>query len=452
MLLKKTSVNKTLSFIPQNTSTLPISRSLIVPNKYDVIPDAQQANWLLVSMHHAEKIQRYVDRFPKEGDEYGCPSTLIWSGTKGNNVPVALYSNKKTGFVFNSHQIIVPQADLIAWNSEGKLSPEFLKHDAEDGLGGRHVSKYPNKAMYRRYPMNPGDTHPLIDTTNLARNEHVVDQKTSIYHPVGSAAVFAKNIWRKFHKSFPHYSDHINPTIMKLNEAIVFQRQSNPIAGLIITDTPVDGETAYELLRILQDNSSFMFYLYDNSSPEHIIRYLDNDDAIQLLQQPFNFKVVFEGAQPYKGFSSLLESPTPALPASIPQAPMSPEPVPPAPMSPAPPLTISRQLAPVSPMSILQPPTLDSIKKAFFKSHEQQKSAQWFQWFRRTGINRHMSMESIIDHARGDHHDYTGNRSYQVLHALGYMNEKKEVIGALRDLLASAADKAGDVHISRNQW
>lgn len=130
------------------------------------------------------------------------------------------------------------------------------------------TSKYPNKKGY--YRTGVGNT---VFVTNLAANEHLPGKKESVYHTSkGNAELFAKNIWRKFYKS----SRYITDGIMRLNEALVFQKaEVNPIAGLILLPQNLAQETTTELLNILKANNSLKLFLYDPKAQEHIVRYLD---------------------------------------------------------------------------------------------------------------------------------------------------------------------------------
>ena len=285
--------------------------------KYERIPPATKANWMLFSMHGIPGINAYLNHFPgiyeqpKEPDYQhvkACSVSLLWSGTAGNNVPIHTFGPLTTGFVLNPSLIEIPQADLIAYRSGGRVVEEKLKTETDvygDFGSTRQTSKYPQKAGYTRTGMGQG-----VFATNLARNEHLPgDKKLAIYHPKGRADVFAKNIWRKYFKTGKyHYPDRENfyrdrENIMRLNEGIAFQKQENqnPIAGLLITDTPSQ-EISIQLLDIMKQNPSLDLYLYSKHSPEHIVRVLNNNEGRHLLEHTVLFESAFKNARAFSGF------------------------------------------------------------------------------------------------------------------------------------------------------
>lgn len=272
--------------------------------KHETFPQKDEANWLLFSMHKIEGIKGYLQKFESDFKKKGCSATLLWSGNNGSNVPVETFGDEYIGFVLDSHHIEVPQADVVAYRSGGKVSKEVLKKDAKSsnewGYSTGYASKYPNKSGYYRTAM--GQT---IFTTNLARHENIPGTKGSIYHSKGTAETFAKNIWRKFHKPPKnHLHPYVSNGIMRRNEAIVFQKDNvNPIIGLIITQTPTP-EMAQQLLQILESNKSLKLYFYDKTANEHIVRYINNEQAQKYLKGNLNFYLAFEKASPFKGFSS----------------------------------------------------------------------------------------------------------------------------------------------------
>ncbi|MFA5959675.1 MAG: hypothetical protein WC785_04095 [Tatlockia sp.] len=263
--------------------------------KHERIPEQSEANWLLFSMHAAEGIEYLLKNFPKPGSEKGCCSSVLWSGTKGNNVPVKHFQDVHIGIVLDPRYVAVPQADLVAFASLGQVVQEQNKE----------ASKYGTKKGYERVGRG--------FATNLARHEHLPgESKQSLYHDEGSAELFAKNIWRKYHKpkTDKQYSldkeDYINNGIMKLNEAIVFQKEAiNPIAGLLIVDTPLE-DTAEDLCNILRNNPNLNLYLYDRTAGEHLVRVLSNQEGIAFFQKRPFFEDTFAQAKPFKGLQPAL--------------------------------------------------------------------------------------------------------------------------------------------------
>lgn len=265
-----------------------------MPDKYETIPNSDEANYLLISMHTIAGINAYLRDFPKNGYYKGVSATVLWSGIEGSNVPVIPFGNQFFGVVLAPAFLEVPQADTVASGSYGRIYSEYKKNT---------TSKYPNKKGYYRSS---------FFTTNLARNEHIAGTKESIYHPTGSPEIFAKNIWRKFHKPYtPKYAVHpfcYDEQMMYLNEAIVFQKFGfNPIDGLVIRAMP----SPYyrdELLNILIKYPKLKLYLYDINSKEHIVRWVDNATGQNHLRQSVSFESAFNAASPFKKFSADLLS------------------------------------------------------------------------------------------------------------------------------------------------
>lgn len=98
-----------------------------------------------------------------------------------------------------------------------------------------------------------------------------------IWHKVGSAAIFAANVWRKFHKR----------NKKSLNELLALQKESeNPINGIIIRAdifNKIDDNQKQLLINILQAHPNLKMFIYDTRLKEHIVREADNKKAIDFL-------------------------------------------------------------------------------------------------------------------------------------------------------------------------
>ena len=265
------------------------------PRRYETRkPTINQSNFLLFSMHGLQGINHYLKNFPK--DKTAVSATLLYSGAAGYNVPVQTFEaeTRYTGFVIDPKKIDMPQADKIAYKSQGYVAKEFKKNNTSIN-GEKYTSKYPNKAGYLR---------PMGYATNLARHERR-QQGESTYHDVGSAKTFGGNIWHKFFKWTAPSHQHQPPdknNAMRLNEALVFQKGDvNPITGLFLTKTP-DRAMANGLKEILHDNPTLKLYLYDIDAKENIVRWLDNGEAQKYLgQRNLDFNQAFTNATPFGG-------------------------------------------------------------------------------------------------------------------------------------------------------
>jgi hypothetical protein len=301
--IKHTSSEKTSSsmFSKFSWGSGLFSRLFSRKEKYEIMPTNKQASYVLYSMRSIIEINRLLYYFPRaEEDKYGCRATLAWSGIKNYNVPVQCYGDQSIGLVLDEKCITVPEADTWAKNSRGmRHDKEILKADAID-------YKYPTKNLTTKFPQKAGyymnTFGEKIFVTNLARYERLPGKTGHIYHPEGSAYIFARNIWRKFFKPHkPNKDALVEHGIMLLNEARAFQNSiKNPIKGLMITCTPSKGD-ALALALLLKEKPSLKLYLYDVKAEEHIMRYMENQDAQEFLKaSKRDFNAAFKMAIPYK--------------------------------------------------------------------------------------------------------------------------------------------------------
>lgn len=279
--------------------------------KFNEIPSTENSNYLIFSMHSLAGIAAYLDDFPdgiSQMQNKGCSATLIWSGIEGKNTPVSTYSTSenpyRVGFVLNPELLNTPQADLYARNSGGMLQKELCKKDAFYGEK-KLVTNDPDKAGYYR----DGGRHPTF-TTNLAKHEKLAKGK-SVYHPEGRHDILAKNIWRKyFHKPGKYMINH-QLMMMKYNEVICYEKSEfNPICGLLVSQE-INQATAKTLLAHFETNPHLKLYFYNFLAKEHIVRWIDNAQAIAYLkaivqrgQTPEEFNKAFAEAQKFQGYDT----------------------------------------------------------------------------------------------------------------------------------------------------
>jgi Ankyrin repeats (3 copies) len=88
--------------------------------------------------------------------------------------------------------------------------------------------------------------------------------------------------------------------------------------------------------------------------------------------------------------------------------------------------------------------TLETIKRRFLALHNNHMRSQWFSFFRHSGVNDTMNIQAIVAHAQGNSPGFTGQRSYEVLLSLAYMNQQKQVTGTLKTLLESENYRLSD--------
>jgi hypothetical protein len=203
--------------------------------KHETFPQPKEAKWALFSMGDVARIEYYLSNFPTHGDvalsmnqQKACSSTLIWSGTSGNNVPVSLFQGAKLGFVLNPELIDVPHAEFVAYRT-GSLIPKEVKKDgivlSNDYGSTTESSKFPEKKG-RRGMVTGQDFY----TTNHAKWARWEGDKGT-YHDKGSAERFAQNVWRRYYKP---KGRNCGSGEMALNEALVIQKDKNlnPIQGI----------------------------------------------------------------------------------------------------------------------------------------------------------------------------------------------------------------------------
>jgi hypothetical protein len=286
---------------------------LIMHKKSEYLPHVGESNYLLISMQSIKEIKSNLKKFPSSTGIDGCVGTLLWSGIKGNNIPVTLNPDRSLnqfgiGVVLNPEQLKIPQGDLSCATSDGQLQVEVFKKDAitrnifgVDPCVTRNKSKrgYYQKTIF-------GDSY----TTNLAKYEKKPDQ-AGVSNDEGTPSVLAGNIWRKyFNNKRNHHRNADNVEIMHQNRALCFRKEKqNPIVGFVITQY-IDKNTAQVLKRKLEENPLLNLYFYDVTAKEHIVRYFDNtkakayfDNIIQQGQTEEEFKLAFERALPFNGFN-----------------------------------------------------------------------------------------------------------------------------------------------------
>ena len=70
----------------------------------------------------------------------------------------------------------------------------------------------------------------------------------------------------------------------------------------------------------------------------------------------------------------------------------------------------------------------EMLKRIFINAHKFKKQDQWFQFFRRTGVDyQAMSILDIIQHAQGNTAWYSGQRSFEVLKNMEILDENRNI-------------------------
>lgn len=279
--------------------------------KYEQIPNIQDGNYALISMHGLSGIKYYLQNFPKSNNKAGhigsktVSATLIWSGIEANNVVVETFDNRPLGFMINPNEILMPHGEFLAYRT-GSIVPEEVKKDGFVGDNGfsstNSSSKYPSKMGRRAHGMGQS-----IFTTNHARWERmpgsdIGDNKSGVYRDEGTADIFAKNVWRRRFKKGKSMASASKP--LNMNEALVLQkRESSPISGIVVRQDmfgKVSQAEKGELQKLLKDNPRLKLYVYDLKLKEHIIREVDNNEAQKLIISP---SIDSKNLPAFKGFN-----------------------------------------------------------------------------------------------------------------------------------------------------
>lgn len=218
-----------------------------------------------------------------------CCATLIWSGVK-DQVPTTLFKDTKVasrvGVVLDPTKIDVPHADFMAFNSGGIVREENIKGaDAKQNFKSKHLAK-------------PGQIRVLRSANWFATNHAKWNAEKKQAKSEASIETFAKNVWLKYHGTLKRGIGLFDSRRyggqgkMSYNEALCYRKKGgeNPIDGVFINlengfiqdlqQQEVDG-----VLDILSKNSHLKLYFYDSDSEDHIIRFCENAQGIEILRQ-----------------------------------------------------------------------------------------------------------------------------------------------------------------------
>lgn len=295
----------------------------LIETKYKQIPSPEKSNWVLVSMGDIARIKKYLTDFPtqknfeesKESEDLNfinisttqkaCSSTLIWSGTIGNNTPIKLYGDHPVGFTLDPEKITLPHAEFFACRTGSVVPKEFEKK---------------NFNLNTYHPGKPVRIDEFKNEKKLVTNYAKYDPISGICYLEGSVEVFSHSVWYKYHKKFSTKLEEVEPAkIADLNEGLVLGKKTgeNPINGIIIraeffrkiTDTEKQ-----ELINILIRNPNFKLLIYDPTLKEDIMREIIGlENKIRFLLKIVLTNDDVNQLKPFKGFLSEQATPSSEL-------------------------------------------------------------------------------------------------------------------------------------------
>lgn len=274
-----------------------------MPEKYEKPPNPSEANYIIFSMvEFLSELRDVVEHFPSHSDKkqrvtvYGPfqvarATTVAWSGSRGNNVPIAPWCGYQIGFVIDPNKVDVPYADFVASASyDVVLDEEYVIEKSDSKYAGK-------KQLLRPWDRsNQAITNQAV-LRKLPRLEEA--QANCEILEAGDVNVFAENVWRKYFKS----------NITATNEALCIQKngETNPVLGIFL-DVSFDSaeldeivpathhdEDRQELIAILQKKPHLKLYIYDTRQEEHIVRVVENERAAELLASNCDFSKEYVG-------------------------------------------------------------------------------------------------------------------------------------------------------------
>ena len=238
-------------------------------------PSSREGGYVLISVGDTCYIRDKLGSFSTNSSsmDRGVSSTVVWSGGKGQNVPVLPFQTYSLGFVIDPGAIDVFQADFCAMGSRcmRKLEREVT---SKSGV---------KKAQHIRVGW----------VTNYARHEPV-GPGVKISRPTGSMDIFSNAVWYKYFRRSKKYRPlRWDPDMMGLNEAVVYAKEKNPIIGLLMV-APGTAVLPCSLVRQMKEtvgilkeemikSPSLQLFLYDMHAPEHIVRYMSHEDGLEFL-------------------------------------------------------------------------------------------------------------------------------------------------------------------------
>lgn len=267
-----------------------------------VPPNDGSTSLLLVSIANGSSIQYALERFPESppngqfsdykgeitGDVniQGISASFLFSGKKGKNIPVNLFcpdsdSDKGgIGFVMNHSKLDVPFASFHAYKSGSMYRPSAER----DIVGSEECDGFnlPTTITTAKFPQIKGCIlYDVGDERHFWPNFAKWQRSTETFHNEGRAEIFAEALWRKYFKEGKGQG------IEDLHEVCCWKKtdENNPVMGLFIRIKQVTAKNVNEILYILQEqgNEHLKLYLYNEEAKEDIVKFCDNQTAIQRL-------------------------------------------------------------------------------------------------------------------------------------------------------------------------
>jgi len=274
------------------------------------------------------RLRKLLASFPNASTSKKASASLVWSGSRGNNVPVKVFKNYVIGYVINPQQINALHGEFYAFETNSQTHIERSKAHLTLNKGEKLKSKYPQKKG--RIGIDASINDPCMGSSakkvfvpNHAKIKRLgpigegFKEGNFVFEPRGSFVNFANNVWRKFFK--PKVKEGGKATggydgegVMKLNELIVEQKgEVNPIDGILLRmdpqmlkeDTlPLAKIIVSKIYEILKEYKGLKLYLYDEKAEEHIMRPINNDEALEqmekFLRDEITLEEIFANAKP----------------------------------------------------------------------------------------------------------------------------------------------------------
>ena len=215
--------------------------------KYETLPSNEEANYFIFSVvGNTEEIKQTLERFPQRGDftrptkyvgkeqVFHC-SSLAFSGTVGNNVPITPYVSRSFGLLINPNAVDIPFAHINLGKTHSVIPKMEIK---------REDTKYKNKPVTANYRHTNHAT--------WQHNPEVNGRKSAKVIPNNGAEVFAGNVWRKYFKRGHSLT----------NECLCLQKDSekHPVEGIFL----YLNQDAYHA-EIIEKNASLLTEILRNN-------------------------------------------------------------------------------------------------------------------------------------------------------------------------------------------
>ena len=274
--------------------------------KYAHPPTPDKGNFILFSMvlDFAE-LQSLLETFPQFGDERKDPSTkesyqlgrsctVAWSGVRGSNVSILPWQELQIGVVIDPDKIDAPYGDMFAFCSYDIIPDESELEGIKSDYTG-YVSKVKTNSKYEgKVIVERRSNLPRKEITNQARIIKHEDGHQILAE--GSIEAFAGNVWRKYFKYGSNSTNEVlctqkidagNPIVGIFLDIThgVYTDHSRPQEALLKSTYPHLGRDPdrIEMLEILRRHPSLDLYSYDRNLEEHVVRVIENKEALQVL-------------------------------------------------------------------------------------------------------------------------------------------------------------------------